>query len=243
MLLIGHRGAMAYEPENTLRSFARAIEMGVDMLEFDINILPSGELVAFHDRFLDRTTNGHGLLTHHSFRELRKLNAGKGEQIPTLEEVLDLIDTRLPVVIEIKNAGAGRAIASCIERYVEQRGWRYDQFTVCSFNHPELYEFKRQHAPHINVAASTASIPLKLAAFAHDLQAFCIVPDINFIDRALVDDAHQRGMKVFTYTIDSYEDTLLMRHLGVDGIFTNAPDVSRAALEADIEASLRLSFS
>lgn len=230
---------MAYEPENTLRSFSKALEMGADMIEFDVFLLPSGELVVFHDRHLDRTTDGHGLLVHHSFRELRKLDAGKGEKIPTLDEVLDLVDKRVPVIIEIKNTGAAQAVAQTIERYVQQSGWRYEQFIVSSFHHPQLYEFKHVHAPHVAVVASTAVVPLRYAAFVEDLQAIAITPDIEAIDQAFVDDAHRRGLKVFTWTIDSYEDTSLMQHLGVDAIFTNAPDVSRAALEAGADAGIR----
>ncbi len=230
MLLIGHRGAPDYEPENTLRSFERAIIMGVDMLEFDVFILPSGELVVFHDRTLDRTTNGSGLLVHHSFRELRKLDAGLGEKIPTLQEVLDMVDHRVPVVIEIKNAGAAAVVASTIRQYVRYNGWKYEQFIISSFDHRELYEFKSKHLPDIQVVASTAVIPLHGAAFAEELQAFGITPDINALDQAFVDDAHSRGLEVFAYTINTYEDTLMMHHWGVDGIFTNAPDISRQAI-------------
>lgn len=239
MLIIGHRGAMAYEPENTLRSIARAIDLGADMVEFDVHALPSGELMVFHDRALDRTTNGHGLLAHHSFRELRRLDAGMGERIPTLEEVLDLVGRRVPVVIELKNIGAARRTADVINRYVHERGWPPDRFIVSSFHHPELYEFKRQHAPDVAVVAPLATVPLRYAAFAEELQAFAITPDIDHISQELVDDAHRRGLKVFVYTIATYEDTLLMQQLGVDGVFSNAPDVSRAALTAGNGAGLR----
>jgi glycerophosphoryl diester phosphodiesterase len=232
MLLIGHRGAPAHEPENTLRSFDRAIAMGADMLEIDVHILPAGELVVFHDRSLDRTTNGKGMLLRQSFQDLRKLDAGNGERIPTLQEVLDVVDKRVPVVIEIKSSGAGRAVAECIEYYVKNRGWRYTQFLVCSFDHFQLHEFKTQHAPHIAIAASTASIPLELALFAEELQALAVVSDIDSINRAFVDDAHTRGLKVLTFTILTHDDTLLMHELGVDGIFTNELDVSRAALSS-----------
>lgn len=230
MLLIGHRGAPDYEPENTLRSFERAIAMGVDMLEFDVFILPSGELMVFHDRTLDRTTNGSGLLVHHSFRELRKLDAGLGEKIPTLQEVLDLVDHRVPVVIEIKNAGAAGVVASVVEYYVQHKGWQYDQFIISSFDHRQLYEIKSKHLPHIKVVAPTAVIPIDGAAFAETLKAFAVTPDVEAVDQSFVNDTHRRGLEMFVYTIKTYEDTLLMHHWGVDGIFTNAPDISRQAL-------------
>ncbi len=239
MLLIGHRGCPAYEPENTLRGFERAIAMGVDMLEFDVYALPSGELVVFHDRTLDRTTNGSGLLLHNSFRELRKLDAGKGEKIPTLRETLELIVGRVPVVIEMKNPGASAGVADEIDRAVRSGVWTHDQFIVSSFHHRELYQFKTGHAPHISVVAATSSVPLDDAAYADDLQAVAITPDIDVVDRQLVDDAHRRGLKVYVFTVNNYEDTLAMSALGVDGIFTNVPDVSRQALRAGAGSGLR----
>lgn len=232
MIIIGHRGAMAYEPENTLRGVAKALELGADMVEIDVYRLPSGELMVFHDRALQQTTNGHGYLLHHSFRELRKLDAGKGERIPTLQEVLNLVDKRIPVVIEIKNGGSAEAVAEVIDMYVQQHGWRYDQFLVSSFYHHEVQAFKRQYAPHVAVAAPVGNVPLNYAAYAEELQASVVIPDIDHLNKAFVDDAHRRGLKVYAFTIATFEDTQLMYHLGVDGVFSNAPDVSRLALES-----------
>lgn len=240
MQVIGHRGAPAYEPENTLRSFAKALELGADMLEFDVNVLPSGEAVVFHDRYLDRTTDGSGLLLHHSFRELRRLDAGVGQQIPTLQEVLDLVDHRVPVIIELKSLGSAGPVARIIEEYVRQRGWRHEQFYVSCFFHPELHRFKTQYAPHIQIVASTAVVPLRLASFAEDLQAMAITPDMDFIDMSLVDDAHARGLKVFAYTADGFEPTQELLALGVDAVFSNAPDQSRQAILAGLDAGLRI---
>src|SRR6056297_2287931 len=105
VLKIGHRGAMGYEPENTLRSFKKAIELNVDMVELDVYVCSSGELVVIHDDKVDKTTNGKGYVSEKSFDELRKLDAGMGEKIPTLQEVLDLIDKRAKVNIELKGKG------------------------------------------------------------------------------------------------------------------------------------------
>ena len=91
MIIIGHRGAMGYEPENTLRSFQKALDLGVDMIEFDVHLCKSGELVVFHDEKVNRTTNGQGYIAQKSLEKLKELDAGQGEKIPTLEEVLDLV--------------------------------------------------------------------------------------------------------------------------------------------------------
>jgi glycerophosphoryl diester phosphodiesterase len=233
MIIIGHRGAPDYEPENTLRSFEKAIGLGVDMIELDVYILPTGEVVVFHDRTLERTTNGVGLLLDMSFDELRKLDAGKGERIPTLQEVLDLVDRRVPVMIELKNVGTAAPVAAIIEDYVVNYGWTYDLFGACSFHHLELSDFKAK-SPHIQIGASTGSVPLEGAAYAEELQASVIVADINALDQRFIDDAHKRGLKMYVYTITDKPDVLLMIQMGVDGIFSNQPDVSRAVVETVI---------
>src|SRR6476646_6451219 len=89
-LIIGHRGAAGLEPENTLRSFTRALRIGVDAIELDVYCV-DGKLVVIHDDTLERTTNGRGDVMAMSYDALRRLDAGSGERIPTLDEVLDLV--------------------------------------------------------------------------------------------------------------------------------------------------------
>ena len=240
MLVIGHRGAPAYEPENTLSSFALALELGADMLEFDVFTLPTGEAVIFHDRYLDRTTDGTGLLLHHSFRELRRLDAGHGQKIPTLQEVLDLVERRAPLVVELKTPGSAAVVAQILDEYIHNRGWRPEQFVVASFDHRELQLFKTQYAPHIPIAASTASIHTDLAAFAERMGAMAIMPDMNCINRELVQDAHERGLRVFSFVIATYEHTQELLALGADAVFSDAPDVSLQAIQAGLAAGIRL---
>ncbi|MEM3426627.1 MAG: glycerophosphodiester phosphodiesterase family protein, partial [Thermoproteota archaeon] len=100
VLKIGHRGARFYEPENTLRSFRKALELGVDAVELDVRRTRDGELVVIHDAEVDRTTNGKGLVRELTLEEIRRLDAGKGEKIPTLEEALDFLDGRVKILIE-----------------------------------------------------------------------------------------------------------------------------------------------
>ena len=104
MLIIGHRGACGLEPENTLRSVQRAMDLGVDMVEIDI-YEHEGRLIVMHDETLDRTTNGVGKYSDYSLDHLRKLDAGKGERIPYLEEVIELTRDKVGLNIEIKGRG------------------------------------------------------------------------------------------------------------------------------------------
>src|SRR6185295_178724 len=103
--VVGHRGAMGYCPENTLASFARALELGADWIELDVHLSRDGELIVIHDEALDRTTNGHGLVQDHTLAELKQLDAGSGARLLTLGELLDWARQHDTIVdIEIKNA-------------------------------------------------------------------------------------------------------------------------------------------
>ncbi len=120
MLKIGHRGAMGYAPENTLGSFAKALELGVDGIELDVHVCKSGEVVVIHDERVDRTTNGKGQVKEMTLKELKELDAGKGERIPTLEEVLDFVDRRAFIDIELKAEGIGNSVADIVRKYIQE---------------------------------------------------------------------------------------------------------------------------
>jgi len=219
---IGHRGAAGYEPENTLRSFRRALEIGVDVVEFDVYSCRSGELVVIHDDRVDRTTNGRGYVTDLTFDELRRLDAGKGERIPLLEEVLDCVDRKAAVNIELKGEKTAAPVSAVVKSYLK-KGWLEEHFIVSSFNHYELVEFRRL-MPSIRTGALITAIPIGYAEFGERLGAWSVNPSMEFIDKAFVDDAHRRGLKVLVFTPDIPEDIARMKTLGVDGAFSNFPD-------------------
>src|SRR4051794_3095625 len=102
--IVGHRGAAAHAPENTLASFEKARELGVDMVEFDVHLTADRRCVVIHDETVDRTTDGHGLVGSKTLPELRELDAGNGERIPTLEELLAWArDVEMPLSVELKH--------------------------------------------------------------------------------------------------------------------------------------------
>lgn len=223
MLKIGHRGARGHEPENTLRSFKKALDLGVDMLELDVYVLKTGELVVIHDDRVDRTTNGQGYVVDKSLQELRSLDAGKGEKIPTLEEILSLVNKRVPINIELKGEGTAEPVAKLVDVYIKEKGWTNKHFLVSSFNHYELKKFK-DLKPQINIGALICGIPIGYSEFAENLKAYSINLSLEFINQTLVDDAHQRGLKVFVYTVNEKDDINKMKALGVDGLFSDYPD-------------------
>ncbi|CAN5127745.1 glycerophosphodiester phosphodiesterase [soil metagenome] len=223
MQIIGHRGAKGYQPENTLASIGAAIRLGVDMIEFDVHTIKTGEVVVMHDETVDRTTNGTGLLTDYALKDLRKLDAGNGEKVPLLTEVLDLIDRRIPVNIELKGEGTAKAVAKIIKHYVTKKGWSYRLLLVSSFNHTELEEFA-QLMPDAHIGTLLRNKPTSYWVIAHDDNVLSTNLDAKFITRKNVREAHSHGLKVYVYTVNSKLQARHMRALKVDGIFTDYPD-------------------
>lgn len=221
--VIGHRGARGHAPENTLLGIDTGIALGAPWVEFDVQLHPSGALLVFHDLTLDRTTNGSGFLADQPLAALRALDAGAGQTIPTLQEVLDLVDQRVGVNIELKSAGGtAEAVAAVIRSYVDA-GWPVDKFLVSSFHLPELWEFK-QLAPEIPIGALLCGVPLDWAGCALELGAATLNLSSEFVDPRLIADAHAHGIKVYVYTVNDVAEMRLLRGMGVDGVFTDHPD-------------------
>jgi glycerophosphoryl diester phosphodiesterase len=232
MKIIGHRGASGHEPENTLRSIATAIAHGADMVEIDVFVLPTGEVILMHDDRIDRTTNGQGLTLEMPFEELRKLDAGKGEQIPTLEEVIELIDARIPLVIEIKNPGSARPVMDRVSYYLK-KGWDADRFIVSSYNHPELRAFKTL-LPEVTTVALLYSIPLDYAAFCVPLQADVVAPAVDIVTPEFVEDAHARGLLLYAWVWQPVfeEEVRRLYDMGVDGLYADFVSDAHATIRA-----------
>ncbi len=221
LLCIGHRGAMGHAPENTLRSVHKSLDLGVLCMELDVYYV-DGHIVVFHDDRLERTTNGTGYICDKSFEYLRSLDAGDGEQIPTLEEVCEVINSQVCLNIELKGADTVAPVAALITKLVAN-GWDVGDFLISSFHHQALLEMKRL-SPDVKTGALIRGIPVDGAKFAEDLGAFSVHPALDFVNQQLVDDAHARGLKVFVYGVDYLEDIAKMHAFGVDGVFTGFPE-------------------
>jgi len=220
--VIGHRGARGHAPENTLLSIDTAIRLGAHWVEIDVQH-HAGEIWLMHDLTLDRTTNGRGLLTDCTATQLRALDAGQGEPVPTLPEVLDLVEQRVGINIELKSwNGCAAAVAACLrERLAE--GWPANRLMVSSFHLPELWEF-RQILPDVPVAVLYCGVPLDWAGVAVELGARCLHLSDEFVDEKLLADAHARELRVNVYTVNHPDELRRMRAMGVDGVFTDFPE-------------------
>jgi glycerophosphoryl diester phosphodiesterase len=222
MQIIAHRGASGLAPENTLKAIRLALALGAQAIEIDVQ-QADGELWVFHDRRLERCTNGGGVLTAQSRAYLAGLDAGEGEPIPTLWQVMEAIAGKAELHIELKGAHTADEVARLTRRAEAQLGFAPAHWVVSSFHHPELARFAALR-PEIRLGALTATIPFTLAAFAAELGAWSLNCDVDFVDAALVMDAHRRGLKVLVYTVDHTADLTALVAIGVDGIFTNRPD-------------------
>ncbi|HJW65810.1 MAG TPA: glycerophosphodiester phosphodiesterase family protein [Candidatus Bathyarchaeia archaeon] len=221
MLRIGHRGARAYEPENTLRSFRKALEIGVDAIEFDVRKTRDNHLVVIHDADVKRTTNGKGLVADLTLKEITDLSTEKGAKIPTLEEVLELLDSKVKILVELKEQGYEEKVLSIVcAKKVEKN------VIIASFLEPALAKVRE-----LNKTIETGLIyakhhnPLKAAL---ELKANYLISLYRFTHTANIEKAHENGLKVFVWTINTAEEAAEFVKKGVDGIATDKPDIFKS---------------
>ena len=215
-LIIGHRGAAALLPENTLGSFAKAIELGVDAIELDVYAI-DGRLLVIHDDTLERTTNGKGKLEAHSIAALRALDAGRGERIPFLEEVFDLVAGRVAINVELKGKHTALPVAATAARYPNTK------VIASSFDHAELAVFRA-------TTKATPVAPLfdkdhsRMFEIAQDLHAWSVNVSRKIASKALLDAARARGFRTLVYTVNDPAEAARLRRDGATGVFTDCPD-------------------
>jgi len=225
MLNIAHRGASGYAPENTRAAFERAIAMGADMIETDLQLTRDGALVLFHDTTVTRTSNGHGPLADHTLDELRALDIGRwyapefaGERIVTLAELVVEFPPRIPLVLEIKDSRATPALVAAIDT----AGIR-DRVHVTSFFWPAL----------LDARALDASLTLGFLSRAFDVDIIrrCaargfaqICPHVESLTASLVAEAHDAGLIVRAHGISERRQIDTLVETGVDGATVNWPD-------------------
>lgn len=229
--LVGHRGASGEYPENTLLAFDKALEQGADALEFDVRLTAEGAPVVIHDSTVDRTTDGSGDVRALTLAELHALDAGSGERVPTLAQVLERYpDT--PFIVEIKEVAAARPAAEVLTRHAAAR-----RVVVGSFLQSALRPFGgpafHRSASRRETALFWAASRVGRAPAGTGFQAFA-APErhrrMTVVDRRFVTAARRRGKPVHVWTVDQLEDARRLRSLGVAGIITNYPERMREAL-------------
>jgi glycerophosphoryl diester phosphodiesterase len=215
--IVGHRGAAAYEPENTLRGFQRGLEMGVAGMELDVQLTQDGRLAVIHDATVDRTTNGRGRVRDFTLAELQKLDAGQGEPIPELEEVVDLVRGRAYLLVELKQPEAAPALL----RFCQERRL-FEDIRIISFWHPVTKTLKEQE-PRLQTGVLMVGCPADPGGLARAALADTLVLNYQYVDQELVDAAHRQGLKVSVWNIDAPEILKPYLEMNLDAICTNRP--------------------
>ncbi len=217
VLRIGHRGAAGHAPENTLAAIRKGIALGVDFVEIDVRRTADGVLVVLHDGTVNRTTNGKGRVDRLCLRDIEKLNAGSGEHIPTLDEVLRVASGEAGLMLELKVKG----VAPQTVEVVREAGFR-DPVIYASFLHDEL-----KHVRTVDPGASLMVLFGSLSRISVP-HAMKYGPYVGLrhdkATRPLVDAFHRADLLVFVYTADAPSDIQHAVSLDVDGIISNFPE-------------------
>ncbi|MBZ9731481.1 glycerophosphodiester phosphodiesterase [Salegentibacter sp. JZCK2] len=223
VLKIGHRGAKGHVAENTIESIQKALEFGVDAIEIDVHRCKTGELVVIHDFTLDRTTDGSGEIAKKSLTELKALKVEEQFEIPLLTEVLNLIEGKCTINIELKGLNTATVTSEIIKKFITEKRWKYDDFIVSSFQKNELFQMRKLDEKVFLGILSKASV-MEAIELGKLLKASAIHPSLGIITRDNVKASQQAGYKVNVWTVNEPEDIARMREFGVDGIISDFPD-------------------
>ena len=239
-LIWGHRGASGHAPENTLPAFRMAADMGADGVELDVQATKDGVLVVCHDETVDRTSNGAGWVKDFTFEEIRKLDfsggnaAYEGLKIPSMEEVLDLLaPTGLTINIELKTGIVFYdRIEEKILQLVRNKNWE-DRVIYSSFNHYSVRRIKELD-PAAKTGLLYADGPIDMPGYGKRIGADALHPALyNLQYPDLLEDCRRYGLAVNVWTVNSAQELLLCRDLGVNAVITNYPEKARILYEGD----------
>ncbi|GAA4929801.1 glycerophosphodiester phosphodiesterase [Streptomyces coeruleoprunus] len=218
-LTIGHRGVMGVEPENTLRSFVRAEQSGMDAIELDLHLSKDGALVVMHDAEVDRTTDGTGPIADKTLAELRELDAGLGERIPVFEEVLDAV--RAPLQAEIKDVAAARALAEVMHRRDV-----VGRVEVSSFHDEAVAEIARL-VPGVRTVLIADHWGPDIVERALAVGADALALNIRRLTLQTAERTRAAGLRLIAWVVNTPQHLRLVRALELDGATTDYPDIRR----------------
>jgi glycerophosphoryl diester phosphodiesterase len=227
-----HRGASGYAPENTIKAFQMAVDMGADGVELDVQMTRDGQLVVIHDEKIDRVSDGTGSVRDYTLGELKHFDFSKTHpecgraEIPTLKEVYELQkDTNLEINVELKT---GVIFYDHIEERVleltEYMGMQ-DRIWYSSFNH---YTISRLNSMRNNLRTGILYVDgiYKPYDYASSVGAIALHPSVNNLKyENLIEETHAKGMKIHVWTVNTEEQMRMCEEKNVDAVITNYPDV------------------
>lgn len=233
MLIIAHRGASGYAPENTLAAVKLALEQKCDGIEIDVQLTKDNEIVVCHDWDVDRTTDGTGKIKDLTLKEIKKLDAGswfdkrfKGEKIPLLEEVLQLVPNSIFLNIEIKakatdERGLEKKVADILRKYD-----RINNTVISSFNHYSLKRAK-EVLPDIKIGILYEAYIIKPVEYILDNfeDMYSLHPCCDYVGEEFVKVVKESNLKIYVWTVNDTSTADWLNKLGIEGIITNYPDI------------------
>ena len=242
--IIAHRGASAYEPENTLRAFERAIEMGATMLEVDLHLSSDGHPVVIHDANLSGTTDGQGVVSDLTLAQIRRLDAGLGERVPTLAEVVDLARGRAQLYLELK----GQHTPEPVMRVLQAMAFA-DQVIVSSF-YPWLIQKVKflESASQRQTGRVRTSVLVRREDRRRDFVEWALAVEADYVHPcwenespaphtlltpALIASIRRRGLGIIVWHEERPAELRELVQLDVDGICTDTPDILASILRTN----------
>lgn len=231
-VIIGHRGASLHAPENTLAAFKLAIDQAAVAIEFDVKLTSDRQVVVIHDPGVARTTDGQGLVSKLSLEEIKDLDAGtwfssdfKGERIPTLEEVFDVVGRKVLMNIELTNYTTPSD--SLVEKVIDliKRKGLEDRIYFSSFLATNLIK-ARKLLPGCGIGYLAYAGPARMLQMIFQSPPRSIDsvnPYRGSVSQRMVDHEHGLGRRILVYTVNDADEMRKLFKIGVDGIFTDDP--------------------
>jgi glycerophosphoryl diester phosphodiesterase len=230
-LIIAHRGASGEAPENTLAAFQLALEQGCDAIELDIHLSADGELIVCHDDFINRTTNGTGKISEMSASQLKQYDAGlwfhekyKGESLPLLEEVFELVPSNIIVNVEIKNVPSYyEGIEQKLINLLTAKN-RLANVVVSSFDHQCLVRLKEiEPEAKIGILYYSKLVHHRKYTSLFPAPVYSLHPNFEVVTSEEIEDAKEHGLQVYSWTVNQPQEMIRVIDSGVSGVITDYP--------------------
>ncbi len=233
---IAHRGASFDYPENTMLAFRRAIEMGTDYIELDVQVTRDGEIVIMHDETLERTSNGEGFIADHTLAQIRELDAGRGERVPTLDEVFDLARAnKIRLCIEVKGVDENASLEITRQTIAAIQNAGFVPYAVVTSFFATALRAAKKHEPRLATLLDPSPqdgtlSPREICEQTLASGANLISYDFEHVTSGVVREAELTGLALWPWAPNTPQEIQQMLALGVPGIMTDRPDVLNAAI-------------
>lgn len=246
-LNIAHRGASGSAPENTIAAVKKGMEAGADMIEIDVHLSKDNRLIVIHDNTLDRTTNLKGKVKDYTLEELKKADAGswfgkqwKGEPLPTLEDVINAINGKAKLLIEIKNdsetyPGIEKETIDVVKKMGAENWCELQSFSQIAVT--KMMEEKHSMPVYKLVVGNVPALPLhhdgemKRGSAYQYKEVKGINPNYRFANKRIVNKLHARGQQIYVWTVNDENMMQKLLHWGADGIITNYPEKLKTLID------------